>query len=240
MKTPYSFAAACGLLLAITAVSRADLIINGGFETGDFTGWTTAGTLDVKSGAPGSNFVHTGSHGATLGAAKLSQAFVTTAGHVYDLNIWMNAIPLGGVGLLDIRWDNWSVPPGTDYGAVTLLHSFDDPAPITGPGWAQYNFKLLALGNVSTLEFEAQTQAVTYPNNLGIDDVIVNDTGIILPLPVLSGVPIGLPSPVLPAAMPYLISSSVTFATPVPEPSTYGLFGALALCAAAFWRRRRR
>ena len=240
MKKAYSLAAACGLLLAITAISRADLVINGGFETGDFTGWTTGGTLEVKPGAPGSNFVNTGSHGVTLGAALLSQAFVTTPGHVYDLSIWMNEIPLGGVGLLEIKWDNWSVPPGTDYGTITLLNSFAMPDPIVGPGWAKYDFMILALGNVSTLEFNAQTQAVTYPNNIGIDDISLNDTGIIQPLPILNGVPIGSPSPILPATLPYLLSKSVTLATPVPEPSAYSLLGVLALGGAALWRRHRR
>lgn len=33
----------CGLVCLFGLVANADIIVNGGFETGDFTGWTQTG-----------------------------------------------------------------------------------------------------------------------------------------------------------------------------------------------------
>jgi len=68
-------------------------IVNGGFETGDFTGWTRSGTTAVV-GSP----VHSGTHAVLLGStqptngdSKVSQTFTVPAGASkvsfwYDLN----------------------------------------------------------------------------------------------------------------------------------------------------------
>lgn len=231
------------LLLALSctvlalAPARAQLIHNGGFETGNFTGWDVAGTTEVKSGSPGSKFVFAGSHGATLGSGILSQAFLTTPGKVYKVEFMLNAIPGGDVGLLDVTWGNFDIPDNLDLGHVSLLHSFDDPAPIPGTGWFKYTYNILALGNVSSLKFEFQTQAVTYPNNAALDNVAVNTLPGLFSVPTLHGVPIGDLSPDLQFGLPYVLSSSVTFA-PVPEPSTYGLFAAIALVGLIVARKR--
>ena len=76
--------------------SADNLIVNGGFETGDFTGWTLAGnTAGTFVGppfptTPGHAF--SGEHAAVLGAVgtdgTLSQTFATVPGTLYELTLW--------------------------------------------------------------------------------------------------------------------------------------------------------
>ena len=67
------------LTLTVT-VPSSNPIVNGGFETGDFSGWTRAGTTSI------SGVAHSGTHSAMLGAAaatngdsSISQAFSAPA-----------------------------------------------------------------------------------------------------------------------------------------------------------------
>ncbi len=64
-------AVALGLLLLLAAVVWAD-VINGGFETGDWTGWTPSGSYDIVSAGgdpwiPALQRVYTGQHAARIG-----------------------------------------------------------------------------------------------------------------------------------------------------------------------------
>jgi hypothetical protein len=79
----YGILALVSLLgLGITQSARADLITNGGFETGDFTGWTTSGTPTVQS-----TFPHSGSFDALFSVpGSISQSLATTAGQSYTID----------------------------------------------------------------------------------------------------------------------------------------------------------
>jgi len=227
--------ALCFSVLSLVS-SHAQLIKNGGFETGDFTDWDTAGTVEIKTGVPGSSFVHSGGYGATLGSGTLSQAFATTPGQTYKVEFLMNAILFQSPGLIEVRWGNFDIPANLDLGNVLLFDAFANPSPIPDLGWYKYSYSLLALGNVSSLQFEFQTQAAFYPDNAALDGVKVNSLPEFVALPPLNGVPIGDPSPDLVFGRPYLLSSSVEF-SPVPEPSTYAALAALCLVALVVRRR---
>src|SRR5262249_10277257 len=68
--------------LAVTTSGGGSAIVNGGFETGDFTGWTRSGTTAIVSSP-----VHSGTHAVLLGStnptngdSKVSQTAPAPAG----------------------------------------------------------------------------------------------------------------------------------------------------------------
>ena len=84
--------AAMALVASAAAVSAsaAELVTNGGFETGDTSGWTLTGN-------PGFSFVtapgHSGQfayfNGAVGSSGVLSQTLATVAGQSYDFSFWL-------------------------------------------------------------------------------------------------------------------------------------------------------
>jgi hypothetical protein len=83
--------------MAPTAGGAANLLVNGSFETADFTGWSVSdpsnstlvyvGPFGTISGAAeGNHYVATGSVGLD---ATLSQTFSDTAGRKYEITGWV-------------------------------------------------------------------------------------------------------------------------------------------------------
>lgn len=129
------------LALSIAAPSaRADLVFNGGFETGDFSGWSW-------SPAPGSSTaVSAGSaHGGTYRLRvttgttdfdELSQSLATLPGQQYEISFWLldSGLPSPTSGF-EVWWEGTQVfgsspvdVPGADWGLFTV------PVTATGPG----------------------------------------------------------------------------------------------------------
>lgn len=88
-----SAVAAMGLALGISGLAHANLIVNGSFETGDFTGWTLSGNTGFTGvECPGEGFVgpNDGSCDAFLGPVgsdgTLSQSFATLVGRFYTIS----------------------------------------------------------------------------------------------------------------------------------------------------------
>ena len=88
------------LTLTVTAFAipaHAQTVTNGGFENGDFTGWTLSGAADYTSSNP-NTFVfgapHSGDFAAWLGPVGsdgfLSQTLATTVGQTYTLTYWLS------------------------------------------------------------------------------------------------------------------------------------------------------
>ena len=79
--------------------AQADIVINGGFETGDFTGWalsgdtTFCGVSRVTPELAHDTTVQSGQYGAYFGTAHsltyLSQTLSTTPGQAYNLSFWL-------------------------------------------------------------------------------------------------------------------------------------------------------
>lgn len=92
--------AVAGLCAFGTIPASAVPIVNPGFETGDFTGWTQSGiTAFVGVQCPGPGSVHGGNCDAFFGAVGsdsfISQDLATVPGQSYEIRFWFD--PDGGV-----------------------------------------------------------------------------------------------------------------------------------------------
>ena len=91
------FLLAAGLICAPALASN--LVVNGGFETGDFTGWS------IVSGSPtvlcGQGIQHSGNCAAALYSSVIQQDVPTTAGGLYTLDFWVQ----NQNGALTVDWN---------------------------------------------------------------------------------------------------------------------------------------
>lgn len=75
--------------LFATGAAQANLVTNGDFETGDFTGWAT--TLDPAWDGVDTLAPHDGNFAAFFGGANssITQTLTTTAGSSYKVTFWL-------------------------------------------------------------------------------------------------------------------------------------------------------
>ena len=143
------------------------LVQNGGFETGDFTGWTFIGDTIIGSNiynvvATDADFpglVHSGKYGAFLGQAgylaTLTQTLSTVPGQMYLVSGWLNNPQAGSNQQFNGSWD------GTSFVYLTNLPAINN--------WTNLTCVITATGTASVLQFGAQNDA----NYFGFDDVSV-------------------------------------------------------------------
>lgn len=143
------------LLDVLALPAGANLVRNGGFETGDFTDWAEAGNFIDCSVASGAPAVHSQRYGALLGPAGslgyLSQTLPTTANQTYLVSFWLNgdgATPNEFVA----AWD----------GNVIL-----DKTNLPSSGWTNIQFYATAQTTNDVLEFGFRDDN----GFLGLDDV---------------------------------------------------------------------
>lgn len=162
--------------LSASVVSRASITTNGGFETGDFSGWTVGGyapNFEVGVCTNGSTFggaanctSNSGTYAAALGPdqapATLSQDLATTAGLSYTVSF-------------ALRSDGGGADPSNSFqvsfnGQDLIANPVNLPAT---DGYTQYLFtNLLATSDSTPLEFTMQN----VPGGFFLDDVTVDPT----------------------------------------------------------------
>jgi hypothetical protein len=165
----------CSVLAAATLVwaaecASANLIINGGFESGDFTGWTHS---DISNDGVDGPSAHSGSFGAFLGQdgsrpASLSQSFATTAGASYNLGFWLANESSGECPNCSVVRVN---PPPVSFEVYwngSLIYSLVNPIAFSYMQISKLG--LLATGGTSTLEFVYRND----PSFFDLDDISVD------------------------------------------------------------------
>lgn len=151
---------------SICDVASGNLILNCGFETGDFTDWTvtnaaTSPELDVTLNIPNS-----GTHDARFGAAGgendlLDQTFATISGDSYTVSFYVDSEAASATGQFIANWDG---------GNILTLTGANGTG--TGPdtaGYEFYTFTETATSTSTDLQFGGNTKQNFYH----LDDVVV-------------------------------------------------------------------
>jgi MYXO-CTERM domain-containing protein len=147
----------------------ADIVVNGGFETGDFTGWTVVDASSNTFVAPIDP--HSGVYDAVLGAyptdGSLSQFLATTPGQNYTLTYWLGNE--GGIpNDFGASWDGLTIS-----GSVITdnLNGFD---------YTQFSFaNLPAVSSTTLLQFTfSQTPAYWHLDDVSVDPTPTPEPGV--------------------------------------------------------------
>jgi hypothetical protein len=163
--------AALALILGCTVQAKADFIVNGGFETGDFNGWTvSAGFTSVTGPFDGFN-PHGGNFFAALGnvggLGTLSQTIVDNPGQLDTLSLYLGSD--GGIP------NEFKV----EFNGVVLYDQLN--LPDTRGNSSQYNllsFTVAGTGSDTLTLFERND-----PGYLALDDVSLNPAASANPVP---------------------------------------------------------
>jgi PKD repeat protein len=141
----------------ITVAGYLGLVVNGGFETGDFTGWSTGGNFESCFVVSSPTFAHSGAWGAFLeptgSLGYIYQTLATTPGTAYALSLWLDN-PVSSTGAaFAVSWNgtallNWTNPPAF--------------------AWTNIQFNVTAPGSNTVLQF-----GFVNNNAFGLDDVRV-------------------------------------------------------------------
>ncbi|HEY5041381.1 MAG TPA: protease pro-enzyme activation domain-containing protein [Verrucomicrobiae bacterium] len=137
------------------------LVQNGGFETGDFTGWTLSASSTYNIVSSSGSLVHSGSYGAAFGQypslGYLSQTLTTSPGQHYLISLW-----------LDNPNNHYGATPNqfqVQWNGTTLLNWVNVPY----IGWTNLQYVVTATGPSTVLQFGFEDT----PYYLGLDDVSV-------------------------------------------------------------------
>jgi hypothetical protein len=142
----------------LPSIASADLVFNGGFELGDFTGWILSG--NPIPGMVDTMNPHSGTFAADLTALDspsfMEQFLATTPGAMYDLTCFLDVSKPSGVVVEFLAQVN----------GVTVF----DQTNIPPQPYTRYSFPFIATGTSTDLKFGFRYDAGSF----FLDDISVN------------------------------------------------------------------
>ena len=155
-----SMAAALSLMMGGSVLAGPNLVMNPGFETGDFTDWTLSGNtgfMSVDTASGGTYVPHSGNYFALLGPVGslgyLSQDIATMAGQTYTFSWWL-ASDGNTPNEFTASWNGTTISDQTD---------------IPTQSYQLYSFTEVATGSTTTISLGARND----PGYLSLDDISV-------------------------------------------------------------------
>jgi len=157
-------------LLASRSAAASSIILNGGFETGDLTGWTVSHASVNSIVGVSSNSPHSGSFALFFGGRNqgggdedgIAELLSTTSGQTYVLDFWLKQeIVPGCQALGNCLYNDFAA----FWNGVPLMQVSSAPA----FGYTEFAFSVIAPGPLSTLSFKAASE----PGFFRLDDVSV-------------------------------------------------------------------
>jgi hypothetical protein len=137
-----------------------ELVANGGFETGDFSGWSQSGDVGLFYGSPQlfiTQAAHTGNNAAGFGSVQadgtISQNLTTVIGQTYTFDFWLANLS-GGTNDFTAK-----------IGGVTELSLVNAAA----QPYTHYTYTFTATSTSTPIEFDFMQQ----PSEWHLDDVSV-------------------------------------------------------------------
>jgi hypothetical protein len=152
------------VLLCAPAAFAQNLLTNGSFQTGSFSGWTTGGNFEDTEVVTGPFYVYNGSQDAdgfyaVLGPVgsdgTLSQSFNTTAGASYTFSFWLASVG-DNPSDFSASWDGTTVLSLTNPNTGSSYTEFSFTETGTGHDTISFAFRddpaYIALDNVSVTQ----------------------------------------------------------------------------------------
>jgi sugar lactone lactonase YvrE len=141
----------------VDAYPAQSLVQNGGFETGDFTGWTQSGNTGSTGVSSLFTNVHSGTYCGRFGPVGalgyISQVIPTVPGQSYFISMWLQRDGLTP-NEFSVSWDGTNIL---------------DRMNVTATGWIQHKFTNIASTTSTVLQIGFRDD----PGYLALDDVQV-------------------------------------------------------------------